>query len=78
MSLFEKLHIREPLLKGKAQYSWPPCTNSFRSAAFDIGNKTSYLNEEVNGTELVSLRPVTIGWRRENEKIEENHIFELK
>jgi hypothetical protein len=23
---------REPLLKGKAQYSWPPCSNPFRWA----------------------------------------------
>ncbi len=48
---------REPLLKGMAQYSWPPCTNQFRSAHFYIenmiylGSKTSYLNEEVNCTE---------------------------
>ncbi len=45
---------REPLLKGKAQYSWAPCTNKFRSGGFHIENiiylwyKTSYLNEEVN------------------------------
>ncbi len=25
---------REPLLKGKARFGWPPCTNSFRSAGF--------------------------------------------
>jgi len=48
---------REPLVKGKAQYSWPLCTNKFRSAALDIENiiylcyKTSYLNEEVCCTE---------------------------
>jgi len=45
---------REPLLKEKAQYNWPPCTNLFGSAAFDIANiffyKTSYPNEEVNCT----------------------------
>jgi hypothetical protein len=29
---------REPSLKGKAQYSWPPCTNLFGSASFDISN----------------------------------------
>ncbi len=29
---------REPLLKGKAQYNWPPCTNYFQSAAFDNAN----------------------------------------
>ncbi len=48
---------REVLLKGKDQYSWPPCTNKFRSAPFNIEKiinifyKTSYLNEEVNCTE---------------------------
>jgi hypothetical protein len=46
---------KEPLLKGKSQYIWPPCTNLFRSAAFDIENvisfyRTSYLHEEVNCT----------------------------
>ncbi len=29
---------REPLLKGKVQYSWPPYTNYFRSASFDNSN----------------------------------------
>jgi len=39
---------------GKVLYSWPPWTNSFRSAHFYIENtiylcyKTSYLNEEFN------------------------------
>ncbi len=48
---------KELLLNGKAQYSWPPCTNQFRSAAFDIVSimqilyKTNYSNEEVNCTE---------------------------
>jgi len=52
-----KSYTREPLMKGKAQYSWPPCTNLLRLAPFYIENiiyicyKTSYLNEEVNGTE---------------------------
>ena len=47
---------RETLLNGKAQYSWPPCTNLSRSATFYIENiiyiinKTGYLNEEVNCT----------------------------
>jgi hypothetical protein len=27
---------REALLKGKARYKWPPCTNWFRSATFDV------------------------------------------
>jgi hypothetical protein len=46
---------RESLLKGKAQYSLPPCTNELRSAGFDLANfyltKTSYLNVEVNCAE---------------------------
>ncbi len=54
-----KCHIRfrEPLLKWKAQYSWPPCTNWFRSIAFEIAKiiyffyEISYLNEEVNHSE---------------------------
>jgi len=28
----------EPLLKGKAQYSWPPCINQFRLVSFNIAN----------------------------------------
>ncbi len=48
---------KETLLKGKVQYTWPPCTNLYKSAHFYIKNiiyifnKTSYLNEEVNRTE---------------------------
>ncbi len=47
----------EVLLKGKAKYGSPPCTNYFWSAPiyieniFLLYNKTSYLNEEVNRTE---------------------------
>jgi hypothetical protein len=57
---------REVLVKGKVQYSCPPCTNLFRSAPFYIENiislfyKTSYLNEEVKCTEPSSL--VSIPW----------------
>jgi len=29
---------REPLMKGKAPYNWPPYTNSLRLAAFDNAN----------------------------------------
>jgi hypothetical protein len=56
-SIDNKHCTSETLLKGKAQYSWPPCTNLFISAPFYIENsiyifnKTSYLNEEVNCTE---------------------------
>jgi hypothetical protein len=37
------------LLKGKAKYSWPPCTRLFRSGAFYIANVLQ--NKEVNRTE---------------------------
>ncbi len=36
---------REPFLEGKAQYSWPPCTNQFRSAAFDIKNIINFFTK---------------------------------
>ncbi len=48
-------------LKGKDQYSLPPCTNRFRPAPFYIENilnlfhKTSSLNEVVNCTEPYPL-----------------------
>ncbi len=29
---------REALLKGKAQYRWPPCTNQFRLVTIPIDN----------------------------------------
>jgi hypothetical protein len=42
---------RELLLKGKALYIWPPCTNYLCSITFDIENiffyKTNYLNGQV-------------------------------
>ncbi len=34
-----------PLLKGKDQYSWPSCTNKFRSAVFDNANITYFLQK---------------------------------
>ncbi len=37
---------REPLLKGMAQYSSPPCTNWFKSAAFDIANIIYFLTKQ--------------------------------
>ncbi len=71
------MRVKKVLLKGKAQYSWPPCSNRFRSAPFyieDIINllyKTSFLNKEVNCTEsppLVSIPcasfQVNIRWPR--------------
>ncbi len=39
---------REPLLKGKAQYSWPPRINSFRLAAFDIENIIYFLTKQAS------------------------------
>jgi hypothetical protein len=52
----ENKHLpKEFLNKGKDQYSWPPSTFQFRSAAFHTEttffNKTTYLNKEVNCTE---------------------------
>jgi hypothetical protein len=54
--VWHKLHYtlkQGTLSEGKAQYSWPPCTDDFRSAAIDVINimyfvKTSYFKEEVN------------------------------
>ncbi len=37
----------EPLLKGKDQYSWPPCTYLFTSAAFDGTNNIYFLKKGV-------------------------------
>ncbi len=40
-----KAHVaatRESLLKGKAQYGWPPCTNKFGSGHFYIENVINY------------------------------------
>ncbi len=51
------LLTREASLKGKAQYSWPPCILQFVSGPFTTENiiypffKTSQLTEEVNCTE---------------------------
>jgi len=48
---------REPLIKGRAEHSWSPCANKFKSVHFHtdyfiyLCYKTSYLNEEVNCTE---------------------------
>jgi hypothetical protein len=41
---------REPLLKGKAQYSWPPCIYKFISAAFDTENFIYYFTKQVTLT----------------------------
>ncbi len=61
---------REVLLKGKAHYGRPPCSNQFRSAPFYIENiinlfyKTSYLNEEVNCTETSVLVSISSRYTR--------------
>jgi len=42
---------RETLLNGKAQYGWPPCTNWFISAAFDIPHIIYFLLQP--GTSMI-------------------------
>jgi len=32
-------------MKGKAKYSWPPCTKKFESAAFEIENIIYFLTK---------------------------------
>ncbi len=39
--------MREFLLKGKAWYSWPPCTNWFGAAAFDNANIIYFLQNKL-------------------------------
>jgi hypothetical protein len=36
----------EPLLKGKIQYNWPPCTNLFKTAVFNIANTIYFLTSQ--------------------------------
>jgi hypothetical protein len=55
--LINEWKSREALLKGKDQWSWPPCSNEFRSTTFSTEKiffdfyKTTYLNEEAKCTE---------------------------
>ncbi len=62
-----KASSMEPLLKGKDQYRWSPCTNYFRLANFDTENilclcyKTNYFNEEVNCTE--PFLSISVPWQ---------------
>jgi hypothetical protein len=72
----------EPLMKGKAKNSWPPCTNDFRATDFDIVNiiyffiKTSSLNEEVNRTELFTI---SVPWCCAQNKCQNSwHLFDAK
>jgi hypothetical protein len=43
---------REHKLKGKEQYSWPPCTNLFRSVPFDIANIIYFFTKQANNKEV--------------------------
>jgi hypothetical protein len=67
------IYLREPLLKGKDQYHWPPCSNQFGSAHFYIEiiiyliYETSYPKEEVNCTE--PFPSVSIPWLLHNRKM---------
>jgi hypothetical protein len=40
-------YIMEPLLKGKAQYHWPPFTNRLRSDNFDNANIIHFLHNKL-------------------------------
>ena len=65
---------REYLLKEKAKYSRPPCTNQFRSVTFNIENiflpfnKTSHIDEEVNCTE---------NWRQRQRRHKDRQDIEM-
>jgi hypothetical protein len=39
-------YVREVLLRGKTQYSWPPCTNYFRSALFTLKILFSFFTQQ--------------------------------
>ncbi len=45
---FDIVVIREPLLKGKAQYFWPPRTKQLRSDAFDNTNIIYFFTKQSN------------------------------
>ncbi len=52
---------REVLLKGNAQYGWPPCTSQVRSAAFDSPNIISFLTKQatlMRRSTVLSLPPL--------------------
>ncbi len=51
---------REALLKWKAQYSWPPCTNQFRSTAFDHSNIIYFFTKQASSMRrsTVLSRPI--------------------
>ncbi len=70
LGFVSRAELETKVLKGKAQYTWSPCTNLFRSAPFYIEhiiyifNKTTYLNEDVNRTD--SSPSVSIPWFKSN------------
>jgi len=50
MTKIPHFQTREALLKGKAQYSSSPCTNLFRSAAFDNANVNYFFTKQATLT----------------------------
>ncbi len=54
---------REPLLNGKDQYNWPPCTNWFRSAACYTKNNSTSQAILLRRTTVLSLSPsIRVPW----------------
>ncbi len=49
-------NTREHKLKGKAQYSLPPCACRFRSAAFDIENIIYFLSKLLTPLKRLTLQ----------------------
>ncbi len=49
------------ITKGMAKYSWPPCTNKFKSAAFDI-KKIIYLLTQQATLMRSPLTPLYLGF----------------
>ncbi len=47
MSYFAMDQCREHLLKRKAQYSWPPCTDLYRSTAYNNANIIYFLQNKL-------------------------------
>jgi hypothetical protein len=46
LRLIRKYDTKELLLERKAQYSWPPCTNSLRSASLEIPNILYFFTQQ--------------------------------
>jgi hypothetical protein len=47
-------------MKGKAQYSWPPCTNYFRSVAFEIENSILLNGYKITHSWMIFLPSVIL------------------